>query len=230
MDAESIQMRFEILEPFLDERLRRLVAATEARSIGYGGVSIVSRATGVSRRAITLGYKELDEGQTGVSVRIRKPGGGRKRAKDKYPSLLDELEKLMEPTVRGDLESLLRWTCKSVRKLSEELKARDCDVSHNLVAEVLREMGYSLQANQKTLEGASHPDRNAQFEHISATVKRFQKKGQPVISVDTKKKELIGDFKNAGLNGVKRETRQRSASMIFQYLALEKSLHTESMM
>ena len=177
MDAESIQKRFEILEPFLDERLRRLVAASEARSIGYGGVSIVSRATGVSRRAITLGHKELDEGQAGVvSDRIRKPGGGRKRAKDKYPSLLDELEKLMEPTVRGDPGSPLRWTCKSVRKLSEELKARDCDVSHNLVAEVLREMGYSLQANQKTLEGASHPDRNVQFEHISATVKRFQKK------------------------------------------------------
>lgn len=198
MHAESIQTRFEILEAFLDERLRRLFAASEAKSIGYGGISMVARATGVSRRAITLGCRELEEGPEAVPGRIRRPGGGRKRATDKYPDLCVQLERLIEPTARGDPECALRWTCKSVRKLSEELKANKCNVSHNLVAEVLREMGYSLQANQKTIEGASHPDRNAQFEHINQTVKRFQKKGQPVISVDTKKKELVGDFKNAG--------------------------------
>jgi hypothetical protein len=197
MGAEAIKKRFEVLEPFLDEKLRRLVAASEAKSIGYGGISVVSRATGVSRRAITLGCRELDAGDA-VPERIRKPGGGRKRAIDKYPDLAAELEGLIEPGARGDPESPLRWTCKSVRKLSDELRTKDFDVSRNIVAEVLREMGYSLQANQKTIEGASHPDRNAQFEHISDTVKRFQKKGLPVISVDTKKKELIGDFKNAG--------------------------------
>jgi transposase len=203
MDAElisiqSIQTRFEVLQDFLDERLRRLFAASEAKSIGYGGISLVARATGVSRRAITLGCKELEEGPVAVTGRIRRPGGGRKRATDKYPELGEQLERLIEPTTRGDPESPLRWTCKSVRKLSEELKTKKCNVSHNLVAEVLREMGYSLQANQKTIEGASHPDRNAQFEHINQTVRSFQRRAQPVISVDTKKKELVGDFKNAG--------------------------------
>ena len=198
MDAESIKARFEELEPFLDEKLRRLVAAAEAKSVGYGGISVVARATGVSRRAISLGCEELEEGIVESPGRVRKPGGGRKRAVDKYPDLCEELERLIDPTERGDPESPLRWTCKSVRNLSGELKARECNVSHNLVAEVLREMGYSLQGNQKTIEGASHPDRNAQFEHINQAVKRFQAKDQPVISVDTKKKELVGDFKNVG--------------------------------
>lgn len=198
MDTDSIRTRFEAIEPFLDERLRRLFVASEAKSIGHGGISLVARATGVSRRAITRGCKELEEGIEAAPSRIRNPGGGRKRAIEKYPNLCEELERLIEPTTRGDPESPLRWTCKSVRKLSEELKAKNCNVSHNLVAKVLSEMGYSLQANQKTIEGGSHPDRNAQFEHISERVKLFQRKGQPVISVDTKKKELVGDFKNVG--------------------------------
>ena len=198
MDAARIKKRFEVMEPFLDERLRRLIAAAEAQAIGYGGVSLVSRATGVSRRAIALGSKELEDPEMASSSRVRKPGAGRKRATEKYPALVHALEQLIEPSTRGDPESPLRWTCKSVRKLSDELKARGYEVSHNLVADLLRESGYSLQGNRKTIEGASHPDRNAQFEHINDKVKRFQAQGLPVVSVDTKKKELVGDFKNAG--------------------------------
>ena len=186
------------MEPFLDERLRRIYAAAEAEAIGYGGVSIVSRATGVSRRAITEGKKELKSPSPPPQGRIRKAGAGRKRAVEKNPSLMDELEKLVEPVTRGDPESPLRWTCKSVRKLANELTNMGYKVSHNLVAELLRHLGYSLQANRKTLEGSSHPDRNAQFEHINEKVKHYQAQEQPVVSVDTKKKELVGDFKNNG--------------------------------
>jgi len=198
MDAESIKKRFDALEPFLDERQRRLVAASEAKAIGYGGVSLVARATGVSRRAISVGCRELENPEASVKTGVRKPGGGRKPITEKYPDLPGKLEMLIEPTTRGDPESPLRWTCKSVRKLSEQLKEKEYNVSHNVVAELLRELGYSLQANQKTLEGGSHPDRNSQFEHINEKVKSFQANGQPAISVDAKKKELVGDFKNAG--------------------------------
>ena len=198
MDAEMIQSRFLALQPFLDERLRRMYAAAEAEAIGHGGVSIVSRATGVSRRAIGVGKQELKNPLPAQRRRIRKKGGGRKRATDKDPSLRTDLEGLVEPVSRGDPESPLRWTCKSVRKLADELKRMGHAVSHNLVAELLRSMGYSLQANRKTVEGAWHPDRNAQFEHISGNVKAYQAHDQPVISVDTKKKELVGNFKNTG--------------------------------
>jgi transposase len=198
MNIDMIQSRFTNLQPFLDERLRRIYVAAEAEAIGHGGVSVVSRATGVSRRAIAIGKKELKSPQPMSKRRIRKKGGGRKRTTDKDPSLKIDIEKLVEPVTRGDPESPLRWTCKSVRKLAEELGHMGHTVSHNLVAEVLRSMGYSLQANRKTLEGASHPDRNAQFEHINKKVKAYQSQNQPVISVDTKKKELVGDFKNNG--------------------------------
>jgi len=198
MDAEMIQSRFLALQPFLDERLRRMYAAAEAEAIGHGGVSIVSRATGVSRRAIGVGKQELKNPLPAQRRRIRKKGGGRKRATDKDPSLRTDLEGLVEPVSRGDPESPLRWTCKSVRKLADELKRMGHAVSHNLVAELLRSMGYSLQANRKTVEGAWHPDRNAQFEHINGNVKAYQAHDQPVISVDTKKKELVGNFKNTG--------------------------------
>jgi len=198
MDTHSIKQRFEALAGFLDERLRRIVAAAEATAIGYGGISIVSRETGVSRRAIALGCEELKHPERATEKRIRKEGGGRKRTIDKDLALRQDLESLIEPVSRGDPESPLRWTCKSVRKLSDELNQKGHKISHNLVAELLHEMGYSLQANRKTLEGTSHPDRDAQFEYINNKVKEYQAIEQPVISVDTKKKELVGDFKNGG--------------------------------
>ena len=198
MIDKMIDTRFSKLKPFLDERFRRVYAAAEAEAIGHGGASIVSRATGVSRRAIAIGKKELKNPEPMPKRRIRKKGGGRKRAIDKDCSLKADLEALVEPVTRGDPESPLRWTCKSVRKLAAELNRMGHKVSHNLVAELLRSMGYSLQANRKTLEGASHPDRDGQFEHISEKVNSFQEQGQPVVSVDTKKKELVGDFKNNG--------------------------------
>lgn len=200
MEKKTIAKRFEILEPLLNERLRRQFAAAEAMSIGRGGITLVAEATGVSRRAITQGFKEIKNLSKSATVPcgIRKKGAGRKRAVESQPLLLKELEKLIEPYTRGDPESPLRWTCKSVRKLSMELTSRGFKASHNLVAELLKQAGYSLQANQKSLEGSIHPDRNQQFEHINKKVIEFQAGGHPVISVDTKKKELVGQFKNNG--------------------------------
>ncbi len=199
----DIQHRFRSLSPFLDERLRRLVAAAESEAIGYGGVSAVSRATGVSRRAITEGIKELRETKktkrgTPAQLRIRREGAGRKRSIEKDPTLLEDLDQLVDPVTRGDPESPLRWTCKSVRNLAEELRQEGHAVSYQTVAELLHDLNYSLQANQKTLEGSQHADRNEQFEFINRKAQRYLKQGEPVISVDTKKKELVGDFKNAG--------------------------------
>jgi len=196
----AIRMRFELLERHVDERQRRLVAAAEVQALGARGISMVSRATGVSRQAIRRGIRELAEPvQRGtLAQRIRQPGGGRKKATEKDPLLLAELERLIEPTTRGDPESPLRWTCKSVRQLADELHRSRHEVSYQLVSELLHELGYSLQANRKTIEGASHPDRDAQFEHINRRVRLFLRAGDPVISVDTKKKELVGNFKNGG--------------------------------
>jgi hypothetical protein len=196
-EVEAIKRRFELLGPHLDERTRRLLAASEAVVIGRGGASLVARATGVSRRMIGDGIKELDAGPA-EGVRIRRSGGGRKRTSDTDPTLLGDLEGLVEPVTRGDPESPLRWTCKSVRKLAEELQRIGHRVSRQLVAELLHDLGYSLQANRKTLEGASHPDRDAQFEHLNQRVAEQVARGEPAISVDTKKKELVGDFKNGG--------------------------------
>jgi hypothetical protein len=203
VDEIAIKKRFELLAPALDERLRRLVASAEAEALGRGGMSLVSEMTGVSRRAIRIGKQELLELQgsgagasSGSGPRIRKPGGGRKKTVDKDPSLTDDLNALVDPITRGDPESPLRWTCKSVRKLAAELRSRGHTVSHSLVAELLDDMGYSLQANRKTREGSAHPDRDAQFEYINARVQTALAKGEPAISVDTKKKELVGDFKN----------------------------------
>jgi len=185
----------------MDERLRRQWAATEARDLGRGGVTLVARATGLSRTTITVGLHELDEPapqRAAEADRIRRPGGGRRPLKETDAGLLAALESLIEPTTRGDPQSSLRWTCKSLRRLAEELTRQRHPISPNSVAALLYEDGYSLQANRKTREGASHPDRNAQFEHINAWVRQFQDRGQPAISVDTKKKELVGDFKNAG--------------------------------
>jgi hypothetical protein len=202
VNREDIGLRFRSLSGFLDERMRRLVAAAESVAIGYGGVSAVARATGVSRRAITEGMKELTQPKVShepaAEFRIRRKGAGRKRAVDKNPGLRENLDRLVDPVTRGDPESPLRWTCKSVRVLAEELRREGHAVSYQTVAELLHEMDYSLQANQKKLEGSRHADRNQQFEYINRKAQRYLKQGQPVISVDTKKKELVGDFKNPG--------------------------------
>ena len=175
-----------------------MLAAAEALTLGWGGATAVSRATGVSRRAIGEGVRELSQPRQATGRRIRREGGGRKKTVTKDPALLADLERLVEPVTRGDPESPLRWTCKSMRKLAAELNGMGHRTSQHLVAELLHELGYSLQANRKTLEGASHPDRDAQFKHINEQVEAFQACGDPVISVDTKKKELVGDFKNGG--------------------------------
>ncbi len=197
----EIKQRFSSLEPWLDERMRRLWAAAESAAHGRGGPSLVARASGVSRRAIAVGLAELkkkpDRSQR-TRLPIRQKGGGRKKASLKDPSLLLDLERLLEPVTRGDPQSPLRWTCKSVRNLADELRAQGHAVSHMLVAELLHEQKYSLQANRKTKEGSSHPDRNAQFEHINGKATEFLNRGQPAISVDTKKKEQVGDYKNGG--------------------------------
>jgi transposase len=201
MVAEAaIRRRFRLIERHLNERLRRLVAAAEVAAAGAGGVSAVARATGVSRRAIRAGATELKaRGAAALAPgRIRRPGGGRKRTIDEDPTLLADLEALIEPTTRGDPESPLRWTCKSVRRLAAELTRQGHRTSHRMVAALLPQLGYSLQANRKTIEGTRHPNRNAQFEHINARVRAYLRQGEPAISVDTKKKELVGNFKNAG--------------------------------
>ena len=198
MDLAGIKQRFDAVRFVLDERSRRLVAAAEAKALGHGGISAVAQATGVSRPVIRQGLQELESGESVAAGRVRRKGGGRKRLIEKDATLVQDLEGLLEPTTRGDPESALRWTCKSVRRLADELKRLGHQVSYSVVAEILSDLGYSLQANQKTKEGASHPDRNAQFEHINRKVKRFRSTKQPVISVDTKKKELVGDFKNSG--------------------------------
>jgi transposase len=194
----GVKLRFSAVRDLLDERSRRLVVAAESVALGRGGISAASRATGISRPVIRQGIKELKAPVKVAPGRVRRPGGGRKRVAERDPSVVSDLEKLVEPVTRGDPESPLRWTCKSVRRLAEELSKLGHSISYPVVAELLHELGYSLQANQKTKEGDSHPDRNAQFEHINRKVKRCLADKQPVISVDTKKKELVGDFKNGG--------------------------------
>lgn len=199
--AEPTGRRFELIGWALDERLRRLLAAAEAQVLGRGGITAVAMATGVSRRAIHAGLKELAERPESLplsSGRIRRPGAGRKKLVERDVTLRSDLERLVEPLTRGDPETPLRWTCKSLRRLAEELAAQGHPVSRTVVGELLADLGYRLQANAKTLEGAGHPDREAQFEHINRAVQACLAQGQPVISVDTKKKELIGAFKNAG--------------------------------
>jgi len=197
-EEEAIKQRFERVAGELNERTRRLLAASEAMTLGWGGISAVSRATGLSRQVISSGIKELQEEQRSHSGRVRRVGGGRKKTVSKDASLSEDLERLVEPVTRGDPESALRWTCKSVRKLAQELQQMGHRVSYQLVSELLHERGYSLQANRKTREGGEHADRDAQFEHLNAQAEAFLAADEPVISVDAKKKELIGDFKNGG--------------------------------
>ena len=196
---EMIRQKYKRVSVVLDERGRRVWALAEAEALGYGGQSLVSKATGLSR--MTLYAEKMDRipaSRDGTRERIRKAGGGRKKLIARSPMLLSALEGLVEPTTRGDPENPLRWTCLSTRQLAEALQRQGYRIGRQTVATLLSELGYSLQGNQKTKEGSSHPDRDAQFRFIHDRVERFQQRGQPVVSVDTKKKELVGDFKNAG--------------------------------
>ena len=199
---EKIEAKYRMLAPMMDERMRRQWAASEAQACGWGGVSAVSAVLGMSPNTIRKGLGELAararHPSAPISARVRRPGGGRKRQTELDPQLLEALEGLVEPGTRGDPESLLRWTCKSTTRLAEELGRLGHPASPRTVGRLLNAAGYSLQSNRKTKEGAAHPDRNAQFEYIHAMARRFQQRGQPVVSVDTKKKELVGAFKNAG--------------------------------
>jgi len=200
--VREIKTRYRTLAALMDERMRRQWAATEAQTYGWGGMSAVCEATGMSRNTIRRGMAETAERKrrpkAALSAGLRKPGGGRKRLTETDPELLNALEGLVEPGSRGDPMSALRWTCKSTAHLATQLNREGHRISAWTVGSLLKANGYSLQGNRKTKEGASHPDRNEQFEHINARVQRFQHRGQPVISVDTKKKELVGPFKNAG--------------------------------
>jgi hypothetical protein len=195
---EHIRTKLTALWPLLDERTRRLTAASEAIAIGHGGVSLVSRACGLSRKAITKGIQEIESGTMPPAGYVRNPGAGRKKITENNPRLMAALQLHIEPDTRGDPESPLRWTCKSTRSLAAQLTGERHPVSHMKVAQLLHEMGYSLQGNRKTEEGDDHPDRDAQFQHINAKVKHSLANGSPVISVDTKKKELVGNYENGG--------------------------------
>jgi len=203
--VDRLRKLFVALSPVMDERVTRLWAAAEAEAMGRGGVVAVTRATGILHKRIVAGKRELADLRANPptapahTMRIRRHGAGRKTLEVHNPKLVNALEELIDPVTRGDPMSPLRWTCKSTHKLAAELTKKGHPVSASKVWEMLGDLGYSLQSNRKTREGSQHPERNAQFEHINRQVKAFQSRGQPVISVDTKKKELLGDFKNGGL-------------------------------
>jgi hypothetical protein len=209
----GIQQRYEGLSPVLNEQALRRFAATEAQSYGHGGVSVVSRITGIAR-TICRGMKEIAEKRQLEAGRIRKRGAGRKAKLAEDSTLLSDLEQLVEPATRGDPMGLIRWTSKSLRHLSQELDGLDHSACPHVIADCLRELGYSLQANSKTREGSGHVDRDAQFQYISDQAKAFVASGEPVISVDTKKKELVGNFKTTAANGVPKGLRKPSMCMI----------------
>lgn len=198
--APAVRVKYNRIIPHFNEKQQRLYAASEALVLGHGGISAVSRATGISRPRITRGIRDLTN-QTRPPVpkdRIRRIGGGRKRIEDQHPELLPELESLIDGQTRGDPESLLKWTSKSVLKLAKALRTRGYRIGDTTVGRVLKDQDYSLQANAKIKEGKNHPDRDAQFRHINNQAKKYLEKGQPVISVDCKKKELVGNYKNSG--------------------------------
>ncbi|MBN1461035.1 MAG: ISAzo13 family transposase, partial [Armatimonadetes bacterium] len=205
----AIRKKYRSLASRLDEHTRRIWAATEASAIGYGGISLVARATHISRRAILVGLREIKSGNILPEGRVRRPGGGRKSGVTHQPDLPNKLEGLVEPLTRGDPESPLRWTVKSTRLLSRELAKLGYAASSRLVGSLLHALGYSLQGNRKTVEGKQHPDRNAQFEYINTRVTKEMRKAQPVISVDTKKKELIGNYLNRGKQWLKKGKAQQ---------------------
>ncbi len=199
MDIETLRAKYAALAPVLSERTRRLWAAAEAEAIGHGGVALVARATGMSRTRIARGIQQLRSDEPLDPDRTRRPGGGRKRRVDTDVTLWSDLNALLEPITTGAPDdSPLRWTSKSIRKLTAELQALGHSLSHRIVNERLHDLGYTLQANRKTKEGTQHPDRDTQFSYLNEQVRSAQKKGHPVLSVDTKKKELVGDFKKGG--------------------------------
>jgi transposase len=195
--GEMLAAKLETIFPHLDERQRRLLMGAEARALGHGGIRLVARAAGVREATVSAGVSELEAGEAPLG-RVRRPGGGRKQAADLDPGLVPALLALIEPDARGDPMSPLRWTAKSTRALAAELTAQGHKISADTVGDLLRAEGFSLQGNAKTIEGAQHPDRDAQFRHISEQAKDHMDAGEPVISVDTKKKELVGDFANGG--------------------------------
>ena len=199
IDEQVVAVKFDALLPHLDERGRRLVLGAEARWLGHGGIEMAARATGVSRKTVAAGVAELEAGDDPLEGRVRREGGGRKRLTETDPGLLEALDGLVEPEMRGDPMTRLRWTTRSTRNLAGELRARGHRVSHHSVARLLAaELGYSLQGNAKTLEGAQHPDRDAQFRYINDQVTAALAAGEPVLSVDAKKKELIGPYASKG--------------------------------
>jgi hypothetical protein len=198
IDVTAIWQRYLALSPHLDERARRIFAATEAHTAGYGGIAAVSRATGIAASTIGRGLAELAVAAPLVPERVRRPGGGGKKLVEKDPTLLADLMAMVEPDARGDPMSPLRWTCKSLSHLASALVAKGHKIGRSAVGDLLHQQKFSLQANRKTREGENHPDRDAQFAHLNASVRDALADGEPVISVDTKKKELVGDFKNAG--------------------------------
>ena len=221
-DVDTVRKKYQALRPEFDERGRRLWAAVEAEALGYGGITTVSQATGLAISTIRLGGQELQtsadaQGAAG-GRRIRKPGSGRKRTTDEDPTLLQALDALVEPTARGDPMCPLRWTCKSTRHLARELAREGHPVSHTQVGRLLKRLGYSLQGTRKTQEGGSHPDRDAQFTYLNQQVQTFQRKGQPVISVDAKKKELIGAFAQGGREY--QPKRQPEEVQVYDFLSL----------
>src|SRR5438034_640079 len=196
---EAVRRKFELLRPLMNERMRRHWAACEAMTLQRGGVTLVAQATGLSRTTIWAGLRELQHPADSLPFeRSRHAGAGRPFVEQADPILVTDLESLVEATTRGDPQSPLCWTCKSTRNLADELNRQGHRVSYRTVAALLHDMDYSLQANRKTREGSSHPDRNAQFEHINRQVRTFQRAGQPAVSVDSKKRELVEDFKNPG--------------------------------
>src|SRR5438874_13017871 len=201
--TQTIAAKFAILKPLLDDRARRLLAAVEARAVGRVGISQVAEATGLSRATVRAGLQGLALPATATGpqtppARLRRPGGGRKPLGTRDPHLLQALETLVDPVTRGDPMSLLRWTCKSAATLAAALQAQGHAVSERTVNRLLHALGYSLQSNRKTLEGCHHPDRDAQFQYINRNAKVFQRQGQPVVSVATKKQELVGQFRHGG--------------------------------
>ena len=217
----TVREKYRTLQPFFNERTKRLWAAAESKSIGRGGKTMVCLDTGLSRVTFNRGLHELSEpAASAEKKRVRSTGGGRKRLTEHSPDVVAELKTLIEDTTRGDPESPLLWTCKSTRKLAEELTVQGYKIGRQKISELLAEADYSLQSNRKIKEGTSHPDRDKQFRYLNGRVKQFQRWQQPVISVDTKKKELIGEFAIRGVNGIPKGSHARQTAMILVRIAL----------